>query len=81
MITVLERARPLDRQMELAHLHLADRHIAEGELRVAAQVVLIEKIRGGNYPLGPAEDFLGLLRTTLAGWQDHRNLIIAALNE
>ncbi|MBV9883902.1 MAG: hypothetical protein JO276_12915 [Sphingomonadaceae bacterium] len=71
----------MDRQMELAHLRLADRHIAEGELRVAAQAAMVERLRGGTYPLGLAEDLLSLLRTTLVEWHNHRALIVAALND
>ena len=69
----------LDRQMELEHLPLADRSIAEGELRVAAQMALVERLRVGHLPMGPAEDLLALLRETLLLWNDHRSLIVAAL--
>ena len=69
----------MDRQMELAHLHLADRHIAEGEERIAAQLVLVEKLRASQLAVGPAEDLLKLLRDTQAAWNHHRNLILAAL--
>jgi hypothetical protein len=69
----------MDRQIESAHLRLADRHIAEGELRIVAQVDLVERMRAKEQPLGPAEDFLELLRSTLAGWQHHRSMIVAAL--
>jgi len=71
----------MDRQMELAHLRLANRHVAEGELRIAAQVALLERMRGGNQPLGPAEDLLKLLRTTMVEWHHHRSLIVAALKD
>lgn len=71
----------MDRQMELAHLRLADRHIAEGEARIAAQDMLVERMRAALLPLGPAEDYLALLRDTMAGWQRHRSMILAALGE
>jgi hypothetical protein len=71
----------MDRQMELAHLRLADRHIAEGELRIVAQDMLVERMRAALLPLGPAEDYLALLRDTMAGWQRHRSMILAALGE
>ena len=71
----------MDRQIELAHLRLADRHIAEGELRIDAQVALVERLRAALQPVGPAEDYLELLRDTLVVWQGHRGLIIAALGE
>jgi hypothetical protein len=67
--------------MELEHLRLADRHIAEGELRIDAQVALVERMRVALQPLGPAEDYLALLRATMVEWQRHRGMIIAALRE
>ena len=67
--------------MELAHLRLADRHIAEGELRIAAQFTLVEKLRRAKRSTGPAEDMLELLRTTMVAWQYHRSLIVASLND
>lgn len=66
--------------MELAHLRLADRHIAEGELRIAAQAALAERLRAAKYPVALAEDFLVLLRATMVIWHDHRNLILASLD-
>jgi hypothetical protein len=72
---------PVDRQMELAHLRLADRHIAEGELRIAAQVALVDRMRAALLPLGPAEDYLALLRATMVEWKLHRGMIVAALGE
>jgi hypothetical protein len=71
----------MDRQMELAHLRLADRHIAEGETRIAAQDMLVERMRAALLPLGPAEDYLALLRDTMVEWRRHRGMIIAALRE
>ncbi|MFL6731020.1 MAG: hypothetical protein ACJ8EP_01590 [Sphingomicrobium sp.] len=71
----------MHRQMELAHLRLADRHIAEGALRIAAQADLVERLRAGKCPVEPAEDFLHLLRATMVGWHHHRRLILAALDE
>jgi hypothetical protein len=70
----------VNRQMELAHLRLADRHIVDGELRITAQAALVERMRGGQLPIGPAEELLVLLRGTLVEWQRHRELIVAALN-
>lgn len=71
----------MDRQMELAHLRQADRHIAEGDLRILAQIALVERMRAALQPLGPAEDYLALLRATMVEWQIHRGMIIAALGE
>jgi hypothetical protein len=67
--------------MELAHLRLADQHIEQGELRIAAQAALVERMRGNRLPLTQAEDLLGLLRATLVEWHRHRGLIVNALSE
>jgi hypothetical protein len=71
----------MDRQMELAHLRRADRHIAEGERRIAAQAELVKRMRKELQPLGPAEELLRLLRETMVEWQRHRAMIVAALKE
>ena len=71
----------MNREMELAHLRLADRHIAEGELRIVAQLALIDRTRLALQPLGPAEDYLALLRATMVQWERHRGMILAALGE
>ena len=67
--------------MELAHLRLADRHIAEGEVRISDQVARVEKLQARRYPVAQAEEMLELLRTTMVVWHQHRNLILAALSE
>ncbi|HEX8842454.1 MAG TPA: hypothetical protein VF757_09155 [Sphingomicrobium sp.] len=71
----------MNRQMELRHLELADRHIAEGEQRIAAQLDLVERMRGREQPLASAEHLLELLRSTMVEWRRHRSMIVAALAE
>lgn len=69
----------MDRETELSHLRLADRHIAKAEERIAAQAALVERLRAGHHAVGPAEDLLQLLRETLEVFRQHRKLILAAL--
>ena len=71
----------MDRQMELAHLELADRQIGEGKLRIASQAALVEEMRALHQDCGPAEHLLQLMRESLVEWDRHRSMIIAALNE
>ena len=71
----------MDRRMELAHLPLAERYIAAGELRVAAQAALIERMRAVGLPISAAEDLLALLQATLVEWRRHRSFIITALSD
>ena len=69
----------MDREMETRHLMLADRHIADGELRVAAQRDLLVRIDAQGGDTAAAEKFLALLEATLVGWSSHRSLIVATL--
>ena len=71
----------MNREMEFAHLCLADRLIAEGEARISTQIALVKRLRAAGHPIGPAEDLLHLLSDTLVQWNRHRSLIIASLNE
>lgn len=65
--------------METRHLELADRNIAGGEARLERQRALIERLRRVGAATTDAENFLGLLRDTLAGWRRERKLIVAEL--
>ena len=65
--------------METRHLELADRNIAGGEARLERQRALIERLRRVGAATTDAENFLGLLRDTLAGWLRERKLIVAEL--
>jgi hypothetical protein len=59
---LFRRARGLDCHMELAHLCLADRYIAEGERRVTSQAALVNGLPAGHPALLLAEDLLRLLQ-------------------
>ena len=65
--------------MESRHLAIADRNIAEGEKRVERQLALIERLQMRGANTDTAEDFLALLRETLAGWNRERELIVMGL--
>ncbi|MBO1909737.1 hypothetical protein J4G37_33700 [Microvirga sp. 3-52] len=68
-----------DMQQEREHLAKADRHIAEGERRVAEQIALIERMIGSGQSTALAEEFLQTLEETLKQWRSHRKLILEAL--
>ena len=53
------------------HLALAERHVREGEQRVAAQQDLIEKIALDGHDTKDAEKFLETLMQTLALMRQH----------
>lgn len=65
--------------METRHLAVANRNIVEGEARVERQLALIERLKTRGADTCTAEDFLDLLRQTLAEWNSQRALIITAL--
>lgn len=65
--------------METRHLALADRNIAEGEARVDRQLALIERLKLRDVNTDTAEEFLLLLRQTLAGWNRERDMIVLEL--
>ena len=71
----------MDREMEVRHLTLANRHIAEGERRIVGQQSLLARLRAQGRDTEAAEAFLALLMETLAGWKGHRSTIVAALAE
>ena len=69
----------MDRRMETRHLALADRNIAEGEARVDQQLALIARLQLRGVNTDTAEEFLFLLRQTLAGWNRERDMIVLEL--
>ena len=61
----------MDRQREVEHLALAERHVAEGQLRVTAQQVRLNALRVSNSDGDLAEKLLETLEGTLAQWIVH----------
>ena len=68
-----------DLEQERAHLALADRHIAEGERRVADQTHRVEHLAEQGYDTARARDLLRLLEATLVNWRGHRELILETI--
>ena len=63
-------------ETEREHLVKADCDIAEGERRVSAQLLLVERLREGGHDSANAEQLLLILQQTLEAWQGHRDLIL-----
>lgn len=59
------------------HLGLANRHVAEGEARIARQVAMIDRLREQGHPTGEAEDLLAQYRVTLALMHEHQRRLQA----
>ncbi len=55
-----------------------DRHIAEGEVRVAEQIARIERLRREGRDTQVAQSLLRMLEQALAQWREHRQSIIEA---
>jgi len=68
-----------DLQQERDELIQADRHLAEGERRIAEQIQLIEWMTRHGYDTIVAKDLLRLLEETLTIWKQHRQLILDAI--
>ncbi len=66
--------------MEIAHLALADRHIAQGNMLIANQLALIDRLRLDGADTSSAERLLRLFRDALAEWNLRRDLVSRALN-
>jgi hypothetical protein len=68
-----------DLQQEQLDLDRADLHIAQGERRVAEQILLIERMGRKGHDTAEAEKLLRNFEQTLENWRDHRRLILDAL--
>lgn len=64
---------------ESQNLASADRHIVEGEARVARQRDMIDALRRDGYDTALAEALLAVFLRTLDAWQAHRNAIAGAV--
>jgi hypothetical protein len=67
-------------RMEIARLAMADRHIAEGNMLIADQLALIDRLRLGGADTSSAERLLRLFRDALAEWNRQRDLVLRTLN-
>lgn len=71
---------PLSRlDFEIGQLTTATRLIAEGERRIAQQMLLIAGLRSRGLPTAESEKLLGLFVATLKQWNGHRDLIEEAI--
>ncbi len=68
-----------DLAMERAHLVKAESDIGEGERRVAAQILLIERLRQDGHATGEAERLLVTFEQTLKTWKEHREAILEGI--
>jgi hypothetical protein len=66
-------------QQERDDLIQADRHLAEGERRIAEQIELIQRMTRNGYDTVVAKGLLRLLEETLTIWKQHRVLILETI--
>ena len=69
----------MSREMELRHLELANRHIAEGEQRIAEQKALIADLDRRGRDAATAHELLEAFEETLDLMMRHRDLILDKL--
>jgi hypothetical protein len=68
--------RPMSHEMELRHLELANRHIAEGELRIAEQRARIARLERDGRDKTASIKLLNIFEETLELMMRHRDLIL-----
>jgi hypothetical protein len=68
-----------DLHQERLDLDRAGLHIAQGERRIAEQILLIEWMRKKGHDTADAERLLQNFEQTLDTWRDHRWLIAEAI--
>jgi hypothetical protein len=71
----------IDRALAREHLELAERHVAEGQLRVIAQLALVAKLERRGLKIKEANTLLHRLEETLALHVQHRDRIAQELRE
>jgi hypothetical protein len=68
-----------NQQQEREHLAKANRDIAEGERRVAEQIILIQQMTERGQDTTQAQQLLQNYEETLEQWYIHRQLILDAI--
>ena len=62
------------------NLAIADRHIAEGEARIAQQAEIVRELGSDGHDTILANDLLGVMRRNLDVMNAHRQQIVRALS-
>jgi hypothetical protein len=69
----------IDRGLGCEHLELAERHVAQGKLRVTAQWALVAKLERRGLEINSANALLHQFEETLALHVEHRDRIAQEL--
>jgi len=72
---------PVERAIAAEHLELANRHVAEGQRRVEAQLTLIARLERDGHDSGPARELLRQFEKTLALQMETRDRIVEELRQ
>ena len=70
----------LSKQRQRQYLATADRHIAEGEARLAQQAEIVRELGADGHNTTLANDLLGVMRRNLDVMNAHRQQIVRALS-
>ena len=71
----------MSQEMELRHLELANRHIAEGQQRIAAQKARIAGLERDGRDTTASNELLESFEETLELMMRHRDLILRELSQ
>jgi hypothetical protein len=71
----------LDREMIMEHLSTADRHVAEGEMHVERQRILVENLARDRHDTKQAEALLKQFEEVLALHMQDRDRLLKELAE
>ena len=71
----------VDRELARQHLKLANRHLAEGQARVEAQIALVARLERDGHDTFQAKKLLEQFEQTLALQMQSRDRILQELGE
>ncbi len=69
----------MDKQMQLRHLELAERHIVQAEMAVTRETMAIERLRSKGLATDREEASVKIMQNTLDQLNKHRELILSEL--
>ncbi|MBV8795348.1 MAG: hypothetical protein JO136_10485 [Hyphomicrobiales bacterium] len=71
----------IDREIVLQHLELANKHVAEGQKRIDAQLALVARLARDGHDTAQAQSLLRQFEETLALQLETRDRIVQELGE
>jgi hypothetical protein len=69
----------MDRKLTERHLALAQRHSANGQIRIERQQSIIAKMQRAGHNIALAERLLGVMMTSQSHHEEHRDRLLNLL--